>query len=102
MDINHKEDRQHSQDDGIHQEDNPQLQGHADGLDIVDGMGHQVPDFRPGEIGRGERLKVKKEAVSEGLLDTAGRSEEQNPPHISEPADPQSQCEDLSSIEKEV
>jgi hypothetical protein len=45
---------------------------------------------------------VEKEAVPEGLLDAAGRSEEQNPPHISEPANPQRQYEDLSSIEKET
>jgi hypothetical protein len=47
-------------------------------------------------------LKVEKEAVSEGLLNAAGSPEEQIPPHIPEPADPQGQCEDLSSIEKEV
>jgi hypothetical protein len=47
-------------------------------------------------------LKVEEKAVSERLLDPASRSEEQIPPHISEPADPQGQGEDLSSIEKEA
>jgi hypothetical protein len=47
-------------------------------------------------------LKVEKKAVSEGFLDPAGRPEEQNPPHISEPANPQGQCKDLPSVEKEA
>ena len=87
VDINHKKDRQHSQDDRIHQEDHPQRNGHPDCLDIIGGMGHQVPYLGPGEIGRGEGLKVEKETVSECLFDPTGRSQEEIPPDIPKTTD---------------
>ena len=83
VDINHKKDRQHSQDDRIHQKHNPQRHGHPDGLNVIGGMGHQVPYFGVREIRRGEGLKMDKETVSECLFDSPSCPQEEIPPDIS-------------------
>jgi hypothetical protein len=58
-------------------------------------MGHQVPYFGAGEIGKGEGLKVSKETVSECLFDSTRRSQQKVPPDISKTANAHGKEEDF-------
>jgi hypothetical protein len=87
VDIDHKKDRQHTQNDRINKEDQPHGDRHPNRLDIIRGMGHEISHFCSSKVRRGKSLKMNEKAVPESFFHSTGRSHEKVAPNVSTASD---------------
>ena len=87
VDIGHESDGGGAHDQGVVQSHQSHAGRHADLLDVVGGVRHEVAGAGAVEVGGREGLKMAEKAVAQTLLDAAGGAEKAQPPHIPKQAD---------------
>ena len=87
VDVDHEADGGRTHDHGVVQGHQAHAGGHADLLDVVRGVGHEVARAGAVEIGGGKGLQMVKQAVAQALLDAAGCAQQAQPPDVAKRAD---------------
>ena len=86
MDICHESNGGGAHYDGIGQRHHAHPDTHADMLNVIGGMSHEIARFDMIKIRRGQGLQVKKKLISQSFFNFSGRSDQTAPPQIPESA----------------
>ncbi len=78
----HGVDSDHRQENRVHEHEDPRPHGHADGVYVVSGVGHQVSRFVVIKKVDRQGLQVGEQAVAQVILQAPGRAHDVNPPKI--------------------
>jgi hypothetical protein len=82
VDVGHEPNGGGAHDHGVVQGHQPHAGGHADLLNVVGGVGHQISGPRAVEIFGGKRLKVAEETVAKAFLHAPGSPQQAQAPDV--------------------
>src|SRR5690606_38019599 len=95
----HNNQNGHRHENRIGQHDDAGAHGHADRVDVVGRVGHQVARFRFNKIAGRQRLQMGVQLVAQRVFQKARRAHDVNAPHVAAHRDDDGQAHDNEAVD---